>query len=297
MDKDKKNFFDVKNPNLKHFLIWTGWYFVASYLIFLFIFGFSILNLSDWAKIPRISLHGFGGMAFGAALIAWIPIWLAGLAAISKTGASIFSFAKKNEVPEDSSESEAQQKPEIIYPAGLPEEMHVPYSRLKYGMLSRGAMECHTVQKKPDAALSADCSPAVENELSTSLPDSFDFDTSEESDMPKFREITFGSSEPPLDPQFLSRQPDDIKIETRGNKKFAVATHDDSDFWIADDENWFANGKQKPSPVAAAINAARAAGAAPVLYLASENIMDLDALREKWGEDGVLVIKDLSELN
>jgi hypothetical protein len=75
-----------------------------------------------------------------------------------------------------------------------------------------------------------------------------------------------------------------------------VAIHDDDDFWIADSENWFASGKQKPSPAAAAIAAAKDADATPVLLLRSENIMDLESLREKWKSDGIKIIKDLSEL-
>ena len=79
--------------------------------------------------------------------------------------------------------------------------------------------------------------------------------------------------------------------------KYAIATHDDKDFWIADDETWFAAGTARPSPVAAAKNAAAAHGLRPVLYLAQSNIMDLDARRDAWRADGVLVISDPSELN
>ena len=95
----------------------------------------------------------------------------------------------------------------------------------------------------------------------------------------------------------MSKQPwNQVKIETFGDKKFAIATHDDPDFWIADGDNWFATGKQKTSPVAAAVAAAKTENAIPVLLLKSENIMDLADLRKKWDADGVKIITDMSEL-
>jgi hypothetical protein len=78
--------------------------------------------------------------------------------------------------------------------------------------------------------------------------------------------------------------------------RFAVAVHDDSDFTIADNDNWFAAGKQKPSPIAAALAAAGKHDASPILYLATENIMDLDNMKKNWSDMGVRTITDFSEL-
>lgn len=76
----------------------------------------------------------------------------------------------------------------------------------------------------------------------------------------------------------------------------AIASHIDQDFWVADNDTWFATGKSRPSPVAAALAAASTHGLHPVLYLGANNIMDIDAKIAQWESDGVHVISDLSNL-
>lgn len=76
----------------------------------------------------------------------------------------------------------------------------------------------------------------------------------------------------------------------------AIALHDDSDFWIADDDNWFAAGKQKSSPIAEAIAIAQHHNISPAIYLAEKNIMDLDAKTAEWEKNGVRVVKKLSDI-
>ena len=53
------------------------------------------------------------------------------------------------------------------------------------------------------------------------------------------------------------------------------------DFWIADEIDWFAPGKQKPSPIVELFTAARDNGVRPILYLAAKNVMDLEKLEQK----------------
>jgi hypothetical protein len=74
----------------------------------------------------------------------------------------------------------------------------------------------------------------------------------------------------------------------------AIATHADSDFWIADNDDWFAAGKQKPSPISAAVAAAAKHNATPAIYLAAKNIMDIDGRIADWESQGVTVLADLS---
>lgn len=76
----------------------------------------------------------------------------------------------------------------------------------------------------------------------------------------------------------------------------AIAVHDDSDFWIADADNWFAPGKQRPSPVAAVKNTAAARGLRPVLYLAATNIMDIDKRVAEWESDGIKIARTPDEI-
>ena len=76
----------------------------------------------------------------------------------------------------------------------------------------------------------------------------------------------------------------------------AVAVHDDDDFWVADELDWFAAGKQKPSPVVALRAAQSENNLRPILYLATDNIMDLDKKSAEWTADGITVVTDKDEL-
>lgn len=93
----------------------------------------------------------------------------------------------------------------------------------------------------------------------------------------------------------------DIKIiATDGDilitDKLAIAVHDDPNFWVAEDENWFAAGSQKASPVLELIRAAEKHNVKPVLYMGATNIMDFDQMREKWTAAGITVITHPDEL-
>lgn len=93
----------------------------------------------------------------------------------------------------------------------------------------------------------------------------------------------------------------DIKIiATDGDilitDKLAIAVHDDPNFWVAEDENWFAAGSQKASPVLELIRAAEKHNVKPVLYMGATNIMDFDQMREKWTAAGITVITRPDEL-
>ncbi len=78
--------------------------------------------------------------------------------------------------------------------------------------------------------------------------------------------------------------------------EYIIAIHDDADFWIADPENWFAAGKQKPSPIIDLIKESAGTGLKPIIYLAQTNIMDIDNVRTQWEQMGVISITDLNQL-
>ncbi len=77
----------------------------------------------------------------------------------------------------------------------------------------------------------------------------------------------------------------------------AIAAHTDSDFWIADEETWFAAGKQKPSPIPALLSTAESKDLKPILYLGKTNILDLESNKEAWSKKGIKIITNLDELN
>ncbi len=132
--------------------------------------------------------------------------------------------------------------------------------------------------------------------------------------MPSFTDITFGEPEPtddiPAPTHTPSNNAADIEtfLDERGIKtvktdddiimtdKFAIASHTDDDFWVVDNESWFAAGKQKPSPTGAVITTAAAHGLTPVLYLGADNIMDIEKHRAKWESDGIMIITTPSQL-
>lgn len=173
--------------------------------------------------------------------------------------------------------------------------------------------------------------PEFQSDAALPLPTDFNFDddaTFATTDAPVFTEINFDAPsspvvESPIAPNDTLTTPDtnntaapasasNIAVEeylkSHGyeitaiekdiiiTKDFAIATHDDPDFWIADLEDWFAAGKQKSSPAAAVMATAGAHGVRPILYLAQANIMDLDARKAQWESQGITVITDLSQL-
>ena len=117
---------------------------------------------------------------------------------------------------------------------------------------------------------------------------------------PVFTEINFDDSAPSMptdqtadtEPVTKYLQSKSIDFKQDGDiiitPTLAIASHTSNDFWIADDDTWFATGIS--SPVAAAINAAAERGLRPVLYLGATNIMDLDARRATWESAGITVV-------
>ncbi|MDR0967455.1 MAG: hypothetical protein LBL75_01320 [Rickettsiales bacterium] len=294
-DKKKKPF------PLKPILLWTGWYFVISYLIFLLMFNFNILHLSDWAILPNIGFHGFGGLIFGICVLSFIPIYIGGFMVIKKNGRGFFTpTPKEKAVYTPEIIQHKNDLPPIDFPKNMPEEMRFPYTRLKRGGLSSVAIECNVLPTPNDGAvISADCTPEapIQMDSDIALPDDFDI-ADKTSNAPVFRELNWGESKDDNSDKndTKSEQTDEIAIELRGDKKFAIISHDDPDFWIADENEWFAGGKQKPSPIKFVMARAESENATPVLLLKTKNIMDLESLQKKWESDGILVINDLDEL-
>lgn len=155
------------------------------------------------------------------------------------------------------------------------------------------------------------------------LPTDFDIDISTPtfSAIPSFTEINFDEPTPPaaintapvlpsdINGPHHSFNNDDLKQHlTSINQPFeevddiiitnshAIATHSDKDFWVTDNENWFATGKVRPSPIAAVCGIAHDQKLKPAIYLSATNIMDLDTLIPQWESIGVTVITDLSQI-
>ncbi len=171
----------------------------------------------------------------------------------------------------------------------------------------------------PDQIPPPDTVPVMANDIplpmdfNPTIPET-DFDAPSE-DMgfgsigtPTFTDISFDTPTNPTPPP--SHDPDAVQkflnercIKTIATEndvivtpEFAIATHDDDDFWVVDNESWFAAGKQKPAPDVTVRTVAATHGVKPILYLAATNIMDLECHREKWANDGIMVISNLGEI-
>ena len=85
---------------------------------------------------------------------------------------------------------------------------------------------------------------------------------------------------------------DDVVI----TDKFAIISHTDPDFWVADEAAWFAAGKTRKSPIELVKRIAAEHNVGPVLYLGANNIMDVENLIPQWEASGIRIITDLKDL-
>lgn len=277
----------------KHAIIWTVAYFVVLYSILFLIFGFNLFSARHWDIVFNLRLHGFAGFVFCIILLASIPIYIATIKTVIKTGKPIFEREKKKaaEKKEEKKTTEETTTPIASFPQSMPRELHEPFlrSRSQPFKFSAAPVQSPSTQQ-PEQPLPPESTPEP---TQAGLPMDFDFDaptTSSsplESSAPVFKEFSFGDSSDKKEPET-----DGIKVQNG----FAVATHDDTDFWIADEDVWFASGKSKPSPVSAVIKFAAEKQLSPALHLVESNIMDLEARKKEWEEKGVKIISDLSEI-
>jgi len=144
------------------------------------------------------------------------------------------------------------------------------------------------------------------------LPDDFDIDipsdinTMELGPIPTFTEINFDSPTSEANTTFNNSE---IKNHLTNNNipynevddiiltdKFAIITHNDTDFWVTDTDNWFAAGKTIPSPIKLVKQSAEKNNLTPMIYLAATNILDIENQITNWTSDGITVITDINEI-
>jgi hypothetical protein len=267
-------------------VLWTLLYAAFLAIFFHAAFRFDILSAGAWRAVMRMTIRGTKGLAFGTAIIAMIPAYLAFAYQICRNGKwplnmPDFLKKKKSDDKEDSSSGQAQEIAE--FPIDLPDELRVPYIRIHSGNLSKNAVDFITGNNFAQQIAPADDArdaPGDDQVPMMPPPDSFD---PTEPTAPVFREISFedganiGAADPETSP---------VRIEERDGEKIATYVFDDADFWVADDDNWFANGKQIESPakLLLAADADRR-----VLMLKQKNIMNIDALIGEWEEKGIKV--------
>jgi hypothetical protein len=144
------------------------------------------------------------------------------------------------------------------------------------------------------------------------IPTDFDMDASADTaDVPVFADINFDddnapagagetAEESPIDKVLNFLRGAGVDANVAGDlivaNGCAIAVHDDDDFWVPDEIDWFAAGKQRPSPIVALRRAREERGLKPILYLGTDSIMDLDKNSAEWTADGIMVVKSREEL-
>lgn len=296
----------------KHAVTWTIFYGTAIWTLLYFLFGFDIFCSAQWHKLFRAELHGFGGFVFGLIMLTALPIYISTTWIIIRNKKPLISlsiplpsFLHKPEPATESVTEKVAEEPqttEPIIPDDVPMEIRSTFIRAQKRISLTDIIDTPTIP-----AITAQTSEV--NDIP--LPLDFDIPAIDEPapiDMPTFQEINFDSgNETSQAPEHNAAE---ILIEylTKNNRNFktdkdivitethAIATHCDPDFWVPDNENWFAAGKTCPSPIIAAKTAADTHGVKPAIYLASRNILDIDTQISNWESDGILVIENLDQI-
>ena len=221
--------------------------------------------------------------------------------------------------PEIKAEEPKSATPEKdIIPEQVPSEMRVAYARAREHLSPTpvSAFDLgHMTKAQASAAVTETNTQAAPETEDIPIPTDFDIDDANNfiDDVPQFTDINFDDDDDtPIEIEDIPSVSDTVEpvVKYMNSKslpytidddvvitdKFAIVSHTDDDFWVADDENWFAAGKTRKSPIANVKRIATTHNVQPVLYLATDNIMDIDDLRKTWESDGILVISDLKDL-
>jgi len=303
---------------------WTFWYFFVLWLILRFVFHFDPFSAHYWWKFFHATLHGFAGFVFGLLVYTAIPIYIATTVTVYRKKElvitipfvdKIFTYIKKlfpkKQEPAVETPAPEIKEPEPTapeYPDDMPPELRIPYMRAKNNLSLTGTVSAYNKQK----ATTTNNSEKSEQESDTMLPLPTDFDLSDsdtfggfsESAIPTFKDINFDNEPEPKNLEnsttkyFKSKN---IEYETYkqfiATEKYVIYEHNDDDFWIMDENVWFASGKQIDSPIKELVELGQENGLTPILYLESQNIMDIETVIEQFESAGVRVIKSLDELD
>ncbi len=207
------------------------------------------------------------------------------------------------------------------FPADMPLEMRGAFIRARRGAPRPqvSAFDTSHITNTSATASASEADNTFADAADFPLPLNFDSTednaTATESPFPSFTTINFDApteepAAPILAPDETARPKNDEilqRLAAAGRTarpdgefiicdEYLIATHTDTDFWIADDIDWFAGGQQRPSPVAAVIARATELKMKPVLYLGATNILDLENRIAEWEKDGIRIINSLDDL-
>ena len=318
----------------KYAILWSISYIAIMWIVLHGMFNFDMFSSRHWQYLAHAQLRGFPGFVFGILVLAALPLYIATTTIIIRTKKPLFSipapeFAKKiwarmqptltnppsSESPDAAPEKESDTPKTDALPDELPSELRTAYIRARMNITpeQRSAFNQPTHPHTPNN-IQSDTTP-IEPELDEiPLPTDFDIPAPEsdsdfsapdftEMPTPTFTDITFDDKIEVPTSNPVTEHLDTIgeQYETIDDviitKTHAIASHTDDDFWVCDDEQWFASGKQKQSPISKLLNVATARDLTPVLYLGADNIMDLDTMCKTWESMGIKIIKSPTEIS
>ncbi len=314
----------------KYTIVWTLCYIATIWAVLKFLFDFDMFSARYWSYLVHAKLHGFAGFVFGILILAALPLYIASTTLIIRTKKPLFTIpipafikniwsniqptlvnppepAETQETKKETKESTADTLPDE-----LPSELRTAYIRARSNMTpdQRSAFNQPNIST-PVTNEQNTLTPAPEIE-EIPLPTDFNFEPMPNTDFdsgpvseitaPTFTEITFdnksdNSTQNPIADYLNSIEKHfDTIDEVIITDKHAIASHTDDDFWVCDEEFWFATGKQIKSPISQLQKVATTHKLTPVLYLGSNNIMDIDTMRKKWESMNITIISNPDEI-
>jgi len=304
---------------------WTIVYFAILWAILWYMFGFDIFSRIHWWKFFHAHLRGFIGMVFGILIYSAIPIYLATTAIIYRTKKPVVKiplyetiieriakmFKKTEPETETTVEQETETQTEPEYPENLPSELRVPFIRMKQRLSLIGSVSVFN-KIENDSKMENDSKETPSNQSSEEpesfpLPTDFDIgDSLPDTSVPTFTDINFDEptkieKETKIENAITKYfKENNIDYETYNNfimtDKYIIYTHFDTDFWIMDNETWFAAGKQIDSPIPTLQEMAKNNNLIPVIYFESTNIMDFDGTIKQMNDAGIKTVTEVTEL-
>ena len=186
---------------------WTVAYIFVLWAILWYLFRFDIFSSTYWWKFSHAHFHNFIGFVFCLIIYSAIPIYIAVTAIIYRTKKPVFTIPFYDKIaerikkvfekpaPEPENESESEQETEIEqtpeYPEDLPNELHVPFKRVKERLIVLGAQSVYnkTTTDSENTMIDTQSEPD-----SFPIPTDFDIgDSLPDTSVPTFTEINFDS--------------------------------------------------------------------------------------------------------
>ncbi len=317
----------------KYAAIWTIFYCAIIWFILITLFNFDIFSIANWLKLYRSELRGIPGFVFGILILSILPIYIATTLLVIRTKEPLFKisllkllrskFNKKIPEKEEEKVKLPETKEDIIeekpLPEGLPTELKIPFLRSRSkgnvfirskSILNSSTYNDHEVTN----FIEAESINESDQPKDISIPEDFNLDMEDEdiSNAPIFKDINFDDdileSSEEISTISYDKIQDLVKLLKIKNEnividediittdELVIAIHNDKSFWIVDEDNWFAEGKQKRSPISKLLEKTANNDKQAILYLITDNIMSLDDYIKEWEKEGIKIIRSEEEI-